>query len=69
MVIGVLAVDEVKRRWRLFEEDETGTAAMEYVILLSGIGLVLAAVLSSPEWGVAAMYQMIYEDLILAART
>lgn len=68
MVIGVLAVDEVKRRWRLFEEDESGTAAMEYVILLSGIGFVLVAVLNSPQWGIAAMYQMIYEGLILAPR-
>lgn len=62
-------MEEVKQLWNLFQSDESGTAAMEYVILLSGIGLVLAAVLGSPEWGVAAMYQMIYEDLILAART
>lgn len=62
---GVLAVTGRKRCWTLFLRDESGTAALEYIILLSGIGLVLVAVLNSPEWGIAAMYQMIYEGLIL----
>jgi Flp pilus assembly pilin Flp len=52
-----------KTGWVNFRRDETGTASMEYVLLVAGIGLVLAGVLTHPSFGVSALYNMIFDRL------
>ncbi len=49
--------------WVNFHRDESGTASMEYALLVAGIGLVLAGVLSHPSFGVSALYNMIFDRL------
>ena len=49
--------------WADFRRDDSGTASMEYAILVAGIGLVLAGVLTHPSFGVSALYTMIFDRL------
>lgn len=53
-----------KRDWTAFCSDEAGTAALEYMIIVSSVGLVLAGLLSNQQWGVLALYQMIFNAIM-----
>lgn len=47
----------------MFCKDQSGTAALEYMIIVFSVGVVLAGILSSPTWGVAALYDMILKAI------
>lgn len=47
-----------------FRADESGTASLEYAILVACIGMVLAGLLSNSLFGVTALYGMIFKSLL-----
>lgn len=63
----VPAVTMMTRRWTAFRTDEAGTAALEYMIIITSIGVVLATILTDPDWGIAALYQMIFDAILPGA--
>ncbi len=52
-----------KRGWAEFCRHESGTASVEYMIIVAGVGIVLAGLLTNPLFGITALYQMIFDAL------
>jgi Flp pilus assembly pilin Flp len=56
-----------KTHWAVFCQDESGTASLEYMIIVASVGMVLAGLLSNSLFGVSALYDMIFNTLKSAA--
>lgn len=60
---GGFAVSEKTSTWTDFCADEAGATGVEYAMIVAGIGVVLAGVLTSPQFGVSALYRMIFNAI------
>lgn len=56
-----------KTGWAAFWRDQSGTAALEYMIIIMSVGVVLAGLLTNPNYGIAALYEMIFNAITPSA--
>lgn len=57
----------IRTGWTAFWRDQSGTAALEYMIIVMSVGVVLAGLLTNPDYGIAALYEAIFSAITIGA--